>query len=104
MKLHYNIYPAKNNMVCNHLVWFHFSDCAPADAIAIVPYIQSCIDKSVGEIFYSDWDWLANQGTIRMRAGIGCPEETLISVCDKIVNDVRDILDIEPCTYCPRKK
>lgn len=104
MILHYNIYPDRDHALCEHLVWFHFGDCAPVDMIALVPYITSCVDKSVGIVFYSDWDWLAEQGTIRMRGAVGCPQETLAAVCDKIVSDIRDILDIEPCTYCPRKK
>ncbi len=104
MILHYNIYPAKNNMVCGHIVWFHFSECSPSDVIAIAPYIQSCMDKSVGEVIYSDWDWLSEQGTIRMRSGIGCPEETLVAVCDKVIREIREILNVEPCGYCPRKK
>lgn len=91
-------------MVCEHLVWFHFGDCAPVDMIAMVPYMQSRIDKSVGEIFYSDWDWLSGQGTIRMRAAMGCDTEILKDVCSQLTREIRDIVDLEPCTYCPRKK
>lgn len=104
MIIHYNIYPDKDYVRCQHIVWFYFGDCSPVDMIALVPYIQSIIDKSIGRIFYSDWDWSSQQGTVRLQGTCGCTQEILITVCDKVIGEIREIMDIDPCKYCPKKK
>lgn len=105
MIVHYNLYPDKNWACCEHIVRFYFAECTPADMFGITRYLMTSLDKSVGRFTYSDWDWLSEQGCTMMRGACGVPEETLRTVCDQMISQIKDIIDNQDiCNYCTRRK
>lgn len=105
MIIHYNIKKdSKEYYGSRNLAIFYFAECEPSFMFAITNWVRNMfLDKSVGTVFYNDWDWMADQGTMRIESACGCAIETLAETCNKIVAFAHEIENEEFCKYCKCK-
>ena len=68
-----------------HIAIFHLGDCEPMDLMKAADLIKASIDDSIGTVFYLDWDYVSEQGTIRVESKMGCDIEAIRESCNKII-------------------
>ena len=87
-----------------HIAVFYFAECEPSFMFAITNWVRTMyLDNSIGTVFYNDWDWSSEQGTMRIESSMGCDIETLREACTKIVEFVHEIDSENICRFCKGK-
>lgn len=86
MIVHYNIKSdPKHWHGMQHIAIFYLGDCEPMDLMKAADLIKTTIDASIGTVFYLDWDYVSEQGTIRVESKMGCDIEAIRESCNKII-------------------
>lgn len=90
MLVYYNIYPSQKSWQCSqHIATFYFGNCTPEEMLDAVRVIINSLDRSVGTVFFSDWDWKSEQGNMRIESSPGVACDTLTEVCADILSKIK---------------
>lgn len=89
MIVHYNIKPGvQKHMHQGQIAIFYLGDCEPVVLLKVASMIKDrLLDRSIGRVFYADWEYIPEQGTIRIESALGCDLATFQSACDLIIQE-----------------
>lgn len=85
MIIHYNIYPDKIWPGSRHRVIVYIAEIDPIQIVRMCKKMQLELDSSIGVVTYCDWEWMSDQGTIRLDSAPGCQIEAIREVMDKTI-------------------